>query len=145
MLPSPRAALPWAGHLSRRPPPPPGVQQGREGTGSGRWPGRRGCRERLQPLGGSRRSKTCTSQKVLERLAEVVEACLERDVRRSTFANSQQTTSLEKSEVMFYKAWPSNVFNYALRKAQIKMEKTWLSSLTLLPKATAAAQTEAFL
>lgn len=46
---------------------------------------------------------------------------------------------------MFYKAWPSNVFNYALRKAQIKMGKTRLSSLTLLPKATAAAQTEAFL
>lgn len=58
----------------------------------------------------------------------------------------QQTASLKKSDVIVsYKARASNVFNYALRKAQIKMEKTWLSSLTLLPEATAAVRMEAFL
>lgn len=66
-------------------------------------------------------------------------------MRRSAFANSRQTASLEKSQVTFCKTWPSNVFDCALRKAQIKMEKTLLSSLTLLPKATAAVQMEAFL
>lgn len=104
---------------------PPGCKQGLEVTGEAAadGPGVARVGSGRGPSGVAAFPKPAAVKKALERLAEVVQACRERNLRRSGVANSRQAAALEKSEVVFYKAWPSNVFNYAFRKHRLKWKK----------------------
>lgn len=104
---------------------PPGCKQGLEVTGGAAadGPGVARVGSGRGPSGVAAFPKPAAVKKALERLAEVVQACRERNLRSSGVANSRQAAALEKSEVVFYKAWPSNVFNYAFRKHRLKWKK----------------------